>query len=104
MNFKKILVLIILCYFLTLLQTSFLVHFNIWGMVLNFVLLLIIIWNFFEKEQGLTGLFCALIGGLFLDIFSSRFIGFNVLILLGVAIFIKLIIKRHVRIPLIERV
>ncbi|GAG02385.1 unnamed protein product, partial [marine sediment metagenome] len=59
---------------------------------------------FLEKEQGLTGLSCALIGGFFLDIFSSKFIGFNILILLGIAILIKLILKRHVRIPLIEKI
>ena len=104
MSFKKILILIILLYFLALLQTSFLVHFRIWGIIPNLILVLVILWNFFEKEQALAGLFCALAAGLLLDIFSNRFIGFSVLISLVIAIFIKLIIRRRVRIPLIEKI
>lgn len=102
--FKKILILVILFYLLVLFQTSFLVHFTIWGRVPNLILVLVIFWNLFEKSKNYFGLYPALIGGLFSDIFSSSFIGFNILILLAIAIFIKLIIKRHARIPLVEKI
>lgn len=103
-SYIKILILIIFFYFLTLLQTSFLVHFSIFGLVPNFVLLLVILWNFSEKTKNLTGLFAALIGGFYLDVFSNRFFGFNILILLGIVIFIKLILKRYVRFSLIREI
>ena len=101
--FKKILISIIVFYFLVLIQTSFLVHFNILGIVPNLVLISVVLWNLFEKSKNYSGLYAALIGGFFLDIFSSRFIGFYVLILFTLAIFIKLIFKRYVRIPFIEK-
>jgi len=100
---KKILISIIIFYFFVLLQTSFLVHFSIWGIIPNFILILVIFWNFFENSKKFLGLHNALIGGFFLDIFSNRIIGFYILILLAVAVFIKLVIKKHVRIPFIEK-
>lgn len=103
MKLVKILIIIIFFYFLTLFQTSFLAHFNIWGLTINIVLISIIVFNIFEKSENYFGLLAAGMGGLFLDIFSSRLIGLNILILLGVAIFIKLILKSYVRIPIIER-
>ncbi len=99
----KILISIIVFYFLVLIQTSFLVHFNILGIVPNLVLISVVLWNLFEKSKNYFGLYAAFIGGFFLDIFSSRFIGFYVLILFALAIFIKLIFKRYVRIPFIEK-
>lgn len=102
--FKKILISIIVFYFLVLLQTSFLVHFTIFDAVPNVVLILVIIWNLLEKRRDYFGVINGLIGGFFLDIFSGRFIGFYVLILVGLAIFIKLIFKRYVRIPFIDKI
>ena len=101
---KKILISIIVFYFLVLIQTSFLVHFTIFDAVPNIVLILIIIWNFLEKRRNYLGITNALIGGFFLDVFSSHFIGFYVLILVGLAIFIKLIFKRYVRIPFVDKI
>ncbi len=89
---KKILISVILLYFLALLQTSFLVHFSISGIVPNLILILIILWNLFEKKGGSLGMYNALIGGFFLDVFSNRPIGFYILILVILAIFIKLFI------------
>jgi len=83
---------------LVLIQTSFLVHFTIFNAVPNLVLISVIIWNFLEKRRNYFGVINGLIGGFFLDIFSGRLIGFYVLILAGLAIFIKLIFKRYVRI------
>lgn len=99
---KKLLILIVILYLLTLLQTGFLAHFLVWGRVLNLVLILIILWNFFENPKNYLGLYTAAIGGFFLDIFSSHFIGYNILILLGISILIKLIFRRYVKIPFLE--
>ncbi len=101
--FKKILISIIVFYFLVLIQTSFLVHFNILGIVPNLVLISVVLWNLFEKSKNYFGLYIALIGGFFLDIFSNRLIGFYILILFALAIFLKLVFKRYVRIPFTEK-
>lgn len=94
---KKLLIITVLFYFLALLQTSFLVHFDIKGMVPNFILLSVILINLFESQREKTGIFAAFIGGFFLDIWSVNVFGMEILILLACAIFIKLIIKRYVR-------
>ena len=113
---KKVLIIAILFYFLTLFQTNFLIHFSIWGKALNLVLILVIILNIFESSQTSnllrkkgervskwipknSGIFGAIFGGFFLDIFSSGPIGFQILILLSISIFIRLILKRYGRIP-----
>ena len=100
----KILFAIIFLYFLTLLQTTFLVHFNISGIVINFVLILIILWNIFEDSKDYSGLFVAIIGGFYLDVFSNVIMGFNILILAIIAVSIKLIFRKHVHFPFIEKV
>lgn len=102
--FKKILISIIILYFLVLLQASFFVHFAIWGVFPDLVLILIIIWNVFEKPKNYLGLYIAFIGGFFLDIFSSSFIGYNILILMVLIILIKLIFRRYVRVPFFEKI
>jgi len=99
---KKILVFIIIFYFLALVQTSFLVHFKVWNMVPNLILFLVVVWNVFERADNKFGLYQAIIGGFFLDIFSDKFIGFNILILVISVILIKLFFKRYVRIPFFE--
>ena len=55
--------------------------------------------NLFEAQKGKLGLFGAFFGGFFLDIFSENFIGFWVLILLAIAVFIKFILRKYVRFP-----
>jgi len=97
---KKTLILIIFFYVLALLQTSFLVHFHILGIVPNFIFIAVILINLFEKPQKNSGILSAFIGGFFLDIFSSRFIGFNILILVGLSFFIKFILKKYVQFSL----
>lgn len=97
---KEALFLLILFYFLILLQTSFLVQFNVFGVIPNFILILVIFINLFEKPKSYSGVFAGFVGGLFLDIFSSGIIGFHLLILLGIAIFIKLILRKYVWSPI----
>jgi len=98
--FKKILVSFILLYCLVLLEVSFFVHFSVSkSLFLNLVFILIIIWNLFEKPENNLGLYLAIIGGFFCDIFSPFFIGYHVLIFLGVSVFLKFIFKKYVQIP-----
>ncbi len=99
---KKVLILIIFFYILVLLQTSFLVYFPIFGVFPNLILIAVILINLFERQQENLGIFSAFIGGFFLDNFFSgtlgiNFIGFYIIILLAVAIFIKFILKKYVR-------
>ena len=86
---KKILILIIIFYFLALIQTSFLIHFNILGTVPNLILILVCLLSFFEKPKEYWGIFGALLGGFFLDIFSNSFMGLAIISLLIVSFFIK---------------
>lgn len=94
---KEILILALFLYILALLQTSFLIHFNIAGIVPNLILITVIILNFFEDSRKNSGIISAFLGGFFLDIFSNRPMGFYILILIALAIFIKFILKRYVR-------
>ena len=96
--FKYILSTVIL-YFLVLFQTSFLVHFSFWGIIPILIFILIIIWNLYEESDSKLGIYNAFIAGFFLDIFSNTIIGFNVLILVILAILIKLIFNKYVQLP-----
>ena len=99
----KVILLVLIFYILALAQASFLVHFQIFGMVLNVSLILVVLINIFESPQKYLGLHGSLISGFFLDIFSTRPFGFWILIFFLVAIFIKLIFRKYVRIPFIAR-
>ena len=100
---KTVILLVLIFYILALAQASFLVHFQIFGMVLNVSLLLVVLINIFENPQKYLGLYSSLISGFFLDIFSTRPFGFWILIFFLAAIFVKLIFRKHVRIPFITR-
>lgn len=101
---KKILALILFFYILTLIQTSFLAHFSIFGITPNIIIIALIILIFFEKKPKNLSIPAAFIGGLFLDIFSANFFGFWILILLAISFFIKFILSKYVRISLLQRV
>ena len=100
-----ILAIIIFFYILVLFQTSFLVHFSIFQrglLTYGFILILIAFLNFFTPHNQWWGIGSAFAAGFFLDIFSGSFIGFHILILVGLAIFIKFILQKHVQIPIIK--
>ena len=105
MKYGKFLLLPLL-YALALLQSSFLVHFNLFGMVPNLIVVLIAAWSFLEMEKKLfsAALFCAVAGGFFLDIFSSRPFGFYIVMLVAIALFIKFFVRQYVRNPFRERI
>ncbi len=96
---KALVLLVAIFFILTLTQTSFLVHFPVFGIVLNVSLLLLVLFNVFESPHKNVGLYAALISGFFLDIFSTRPFGFWILIFFLVALFVKLIFRKYVRVP-----
>ncbi len=102
---KKVLILAISLYILTLLQTSFLIHFNIFlnnYWVFNLVLVTVFLISFFASYYQWQGVMAAFIGGFFLDIFSENFFGFYILILVILSLFIKFVLKKYVQIPSIK--
>jgi len=84
-------------YFLVLIQASFLPHLGVLGGIFSPVFILAILANFLPPRAGLASAFA---GGFFIDVFSAGLIGRNVLILLGLAILIKIILRKYVRSPL----
>ncbi|MBU2539830.1 rod shape-determining protein MreD [Patescibacteria group bacterium] len=97
--FYKPLILIVFFYFISLIQNSFLVHFSIFGVIPNLVLILVCLFIFFEKTQTYYGLVSAVIGGFFLDIFSGSFIGISTLSLIIIYFLIKEILCHLKDIP-----
>lgn len=95
---KKILIFVLFFYILALLQTSLFFDKFI---DLNFVLILVIFINLFEERRGNFGLLASIIGGFFIDVFSSSAIGFHVLILAGASLFVKMILRRYMRLPVL---
>jgi rod shape-determining protein MreD len=95
---KKFVFLILFFYFLILLQISFLSRFFIF--LPNLVLVAIILINFFEEQKSNFGIFAALIGGFFLDIFSEQFFGYYFLISFSFAFFIKFVLKNYIQFEL----
>jgi len=96
---KKALILVSVFYLLALLQTSFFIHFRMRGITPNFILILVLLINVFEKPQKNTGLLAGFIGGFLLDVFSSNFIGFYSFIILVLAFLIKIIFRKYVWSP-----
>lgn len=88
---RRVIALIILFYFLALFQTSFLVHFKFKGGVLNLVLVFIILISFFEQKEKHYGFLSGIIGGLYLDIFSSIFFGLFTLLAVATSLLIKIV-------------
>ena len=99
---KELSTLIIIFYFLALLQTSFTVFLSFYGFTLNLILILLIIINIFESSESKIGLLSAFTGGFLLDIWSSQVFGFWTLVCLLTVIFIKFI-KQYVKIPEIKK-
>lgn len=98
MSIRNVILVILVLYILVLLQTSFLVPFNIFGIIPNFIIIAVILINFFEKPEEKIGIVAGFFGGIFLDIFSGNFLGFYTLILSAVAFFVKYIIRSYLRV------
>ncbi|MBI3631479.1 MAG: hypothetical protein HY219_01260 [Candidatus Staskawiczbacteria bacterium] len=79
----KLLIIFLLFGLLGILQTSFLVHFNIMGAVLNLIFILFFLTVFFEESQKyIQGIFSAVAAGFFLDALSSFYFGVSIVSLL----------------------
>lgn len=88
----RTIILLICLYILVLIQVSFLPHFSL---APNLILALVILVNIFENPRQSTGVWTALLGGFFLDVFSGRLFGFWILIMLAVAVLLKYFFKRQ---------
>jgi len=100
---KKLLILIIFFYILALLQTSFLIHFKVFFIFPNLILISQILITLFENPKKNLAIFSAIPAGFFWDIFSENPIGQGILILFSITLFLKLILRKHVRIPILGR-
>ena len=77
---------IFLFYLFALLQSSFFVHFNFFGSVLNLVFIFLFLIVFFSpKKIDYTIIIYAIIAGLFLDIFSYAYLGLSAVLLVIIA-------------------
>jgi rod shape-determining protein MreD len=94
---KKIIVLILIFYFLVVFQTSFLAHFKTLSFLPSLGIIFLIFLNIFEKPQEKTALITSLVSGFILDAFSSKPFGFYALLFLLISLIIKLIIKKYLR-------
>lgn len=100
---KNLILFTIFFYFLTIFQTSFLAHFSIKGIVINFILVALFLINILEAPEKNSGIFAALVAGFFWDVFSDNFIGFHILILIFLTLLIKIILVRYVRVKIFQR-
>jgi len=81
---------ILLFYFFAILQSSFLVHFNLFGAVLNLVFIFFFLNVFFApKKIGYEIILYAVVAGIFSDIFSYAFFGLSSVLLVIIAYFSK---------------
>ncbi len=99
---KKILMVTLFFYLLTLLQTSFFPLLS--NYLPNLILISTILISLFEAPKSNLGVLSALIGGFFLDIFSENFIGFYILISLSLYLFIKFFLKEYVQTPIFKKI
>jgi rod shape-determining protein MreD len=91
---KKVLIIILIFYLFALLQSSFLVHFNPYGITLNLVFILFSLLVFFEGPKGHPGnssqiLFLSVTAGFFLDIFSYTYIGPSIVAFIIIGFLLK---------------
>lgn len=100
---KKILFLIIFFYIISLLETSFFIHFNFFPFFPNIILIFQILITLFEDPNKNLAIFSAVSAGFFWDIFSENPIGFSILILLSISVFLKIVLRKYVRIPILKQ-
>lgn len=102
MNKKKAAIIVVFVVLL-ILQTSFVPHFKIfesgWFEWINFIDLAVVVIALFEHRRNGFGWLAAILGGIFLDLYSGRFFGFWILALLALVALIKFAVKKYVRIP-----
>ncbi len=65
----------------------------------NLVVVLVILINILEEPDGRLGIFSAVAAGLFMDLYSSGYLGLATLILFLSSLILKFILSKYVRIP-----
>ncbi|GAH11285.1 unnamed protein product, partial [marine sediment metagenome] len=94
---------IIFFYIISLLETSFFIHFNFFRFLPNIILIFQILITLFEDPNKNLAIFSAVSAGFFWDIFSENPIGFSILILLSISVFLKIVLRKYVRIPILKQ-
>jgi rod shape-determining protein MreD len=90
---KKILILIIFFYILSLIQTGFLASFEASENFPNLILISLILLILLEKPRENSGYFAAFLGGFFIDVFSTNPFGMTIIFLLFLTFLLKKIIS-----------
>ncbi|MCX6760378.1 MAG: rod shape-determining protein MreD [Candidatus Nealsonbacteria bacterium] len=98
MSFVKNIATALAFYCFALIQSSFLIHFNIYGFVPNLILISVFVLNLIESPEKKSGLFFAAFGGFLVDVFSNRLIGLNLSLYLILAFIIKYLLRNYVRV------
>jgi len=95
---KKALILFLFFYILSLIQTSFLIHFQSFiGQIPNLILISAILFFFLEDPKKSFSFFVAFLGGFFIDLWSNQFLGTSIVLLIILAFILKrflLILKK----------
>jgi rod shape-determining protein MreD len=86
--FKKLLLVVLLFYLFALMQNSFLIHFNLFGVSPNLVFILYFLFVFFSKEH-LESFIYAIIAGTLLDLFWYNYLGPSIIFLIFIAFLLK---------------
>ena len=100
---KKYLFFIIFFYFLALLESSFFIHFKFFSFLPSLILISQILITLFEDPNKNLAMFSAFWAGFFWDIFSGRRLGVGIVSMFALSFFLKLILRKYVRIPALKR-
>lgn len=98
---KYVILFFILFYILSLFQTSFFVHFPIFGMIPNGLIIVAVLIHLFARNKPGIGLTSAIVAGLFLDICSGIWFGFWTGMMIAGSLLLQFFMKQYVRIPTI---
>jgi rod shape-determining protein MreD len=83
-------IIIFLFYLFAILQTSFFIYFNLFGVVPNLVFILFFLIVFFSKKNNYySTIFFGVLAGILLDIFSVNTLGISVIFLLIIGPVVK---------------
>lgn len=88
----RIIILVIFLYFLTLAQVS-------WPLP-NLVFPLVVLISVLDHSRRKASLIIAIFSGFFLDIFSGRFFGFWIVVLVAIVVAVKYFLKKYFRFEL----